>query len=257
MTLDKYEDVNVQIPPQPQPAIVLVRPQMGENIGAAARVMANFGLHDLRLVAPRDGWPNPKAQTMSAGAIKDTGPVRVYPNVGKAIADCSLGFAVTARLRDMEKDVYGPVEGCAELKAHTQNGSQVALLFGAESSGLNNEDVSLCDGIISYPVDKFFSSLNLAQAVAVIAYEWQVSLDREQNQQTLPSKIASKKAQIGLFEHLEEALENARFFYPPEKNPVMRQNIRNALIKARLTEQEVRTFRGIVRALAKGRGQQS
>ncbi len=244
----------MQKPYSTQPAIVLVRPQMGENIGAAARVMANFGLRDLRLVAPRDGWPNPKAEVMSAGAIKDTGPVRVYSNVGKAIADCALVFAVSARLRDMEKDVFGPVEGCAELRKHAQNGAQTALLFGAESSGLNNEDVALCDSLVTYPVDKSFGSLNLAQAVAVFAYEWKVR--QGQNQIQPLSEIASKKAQIGLFEHLEGALDKAGFFYPAEKNPVMRQNIRNALIKARLTEQEVRTFRGIVKALAKGRGKQ-
>lgn len=239
-----------------QPAIILVKPQMGENIGAAARVMANFGLHDLRLVAPRDGWPNPKAEAMSAGAIKATGPVRVYSDTGGAIADCNVVYAVSARLRDMEKPVFGPVDGCAMLRGFSGNALKTALLFGAESSGLTNEDVTLCDGLITYPVNPAFSSLNLAQAVAVFAYEW--AAGRPELAAEMPiSGIASKKDQIGLFEHLEAALLEAEFFYPPEKMGVMKQNIRNALTKAQLTEQEVRTFRGIVRILAQGRRKQS
>lgn len=239
-----------------QPAIILVHPQMGENIGAAARVMANFGLHDLRLVAPRDGWPNVKAQTMSAGAIKDTGPVHVYPDVAKAIEDCSLVFAVSARLRDMEKDVFGPIEGCAVLRDCADAGGKTALLFGAESSGLGNEDVALCDGLITYPVDPSFSSLNLAQAVAVFAYEWRANRQNKTSQHTQNNSadIASKKDQAGLFGHMEKELDAAGFFFPPEKQTMMMRNIRNALTKARLTEQEVRTLRGVVRALARGRG---
>jgi tRNA/rRNA methyltransferase len=238
------------------PAVVLVNPQMGENIGAAARIMANFGLHDLRLVAPRDGWPNPKAQAMSAGALDDKGPVRIYPDVASAIADCTLAFAISARLRDMEKDVFGPLQGCALLKERAQKGAQVAVLFGAESSGLNNEAVSQCDALITYPVDAAFNSLNLAQAVAVFAYEW--GTDREVEQMATPHEetgnIADKKTQFQLFEHLESELVKAGFFFPPEKQTMVIRNIRNALTKARLTDQEVRTFRGIVRALVKGRG---
>lgn len=238
-----------------QPAVILANPQMGENIGAAARVMANFGLHDLRLVAPRDGWPNPKAQAMSAGAIKETGPVRVFANVGEAIADCSLVFAVSARMRDMEKDVFGPDEGCMILQEHQNSGGKSGLLFGAESSGLNNQDVALCDGLMTYPVEKSFSSLNLAQAVAVFAYEWRASsVNTTESPLSQENQTANKSDQIGLFEHLENELATAGFFYPPEKQPVMQQNIRNVLTKARLTEQEVRTFRGMVRALTKGRG---
>ncbi|PHS29626.1 MAG: rRNA methyltransferase [Robiginitomaculum sp.] len=229
---------------------------MGENIGAAARVMSNFGLTDLRLVSPRDGWPNPKAQAMSAGAIKDTGPVRVYKDVAAAIADCSMVFAVSARLRDMEKQVYGPVKGCASLRDHMHKGGQVSLLFGAESSGLDNADVALCDGLITYPVDPGFSSLNLAQAVAVFAYEWH--LGRQEVQNVLRpdnlSPAANKEKLIGLFGHLQTELDQAGFFFPPEKQTMMMRNIQNALTKARLTEQEVRTFRGVIRALAKGRG---
>ena len=242
-----------------QPAIILVKPQMGENIGAAARVMANFALDDLRLVAPRDGWPNPKAQAMSAGALQDTGPARVYEDVASAIADCSTVFAVTARLRDMEKGVYGPVDGCAALRKQAQRGGKVALLFGAESSGLNNDDVAVCDGIITYPVNPDFSSLNLAQAVAVFAYEWGVNRAGTQSSAKPMDNVegpAPKRDQIGLFGHLEDELVSAGFFFPPEKQIMMMRNISNALVKARLTEQEVRTFRGIVRALANGRGGQ-
>ncbi|MDQ7018099.1 MAG: RNA methyltransferase [Robiginitomaculum sp.] len=239
-----------------QPAIILVRPQMGENIGAAARVMANFGLTDLRLVCPRDGWPNPKAQAMSAGAIKDTGPVRVYEDVAAAIADCSMILAVSARLRDMEKPVYGPVDGAAALRDHLRTGGGIGLLFGAESSGLNNADVALSDGLITYPVDRGFSSLNLAQAVAVFAYEWRLGR-QEGNNLLRPDNLspaANKAELIGLFGHLESELDEAGFFFPPEKQTMMMRNIQNALTKARLTEQEVRTFRGVIRALAKGRG---
>lgn len=229
---------------------------MGENIGAAARVMANFGLNDLRLVCPRDGWPNPKALAMSAGAIKDTGPVRVYDDLAMAIADCSMVFAVSARLRDMEKPVYGPVDGAAALRNQLHEGGQVGLLFGAESSGLNNADVALCDGLITYPVDPAFSSLNLAQAVAVFAYEWHLA--RQEAQKVTRSdnlSLAANKAElIGLFGHLESELDQAGFFFPPEKQTMMMRNIQNALTKARLTEQEVRTLRGVIRALAKGRG---
>jgi len=249
----------VKKPQNDQPAIILVKPQMGENIGAAARVMANFALDDLRLVAPRDGWPNPKAQAMSAGALKDTGPARVYEDVASAIADCSMVFAVTARLRDMEKDVYGSVDGCAALRQQSQRGGKVALLFGAESSGLNNDDVAICDGIITYPVNPGFSSLNLAQAVAVFAYEWGVNRDEAKSvaiQMDDAEGPAPKRDQIGLFDHMEEELVAAGFFFPPEKKTMMMRNISNALVKARLTEQEVRTFRGIVRALANGRGGQ-
>jgi tRNA/rRNA methyltransferase len=239
-----------------QPAIILVRPQMGENIGAAARVLANFGLTDLRLVCPRDGWPNPKAQAMSAGAIKDTGPVRVYDDLAAAIADCSMVLAVSARLRDMEKEVYDPVDGAAALRDHLHAGGHIALLFGAESSGLNNADVALCDGLITYPVDPGFSSLNLAQAVAVFAYEWRLGRQEEQNPARSDnlSPAANKEELIGLFGHLETELDQAGFFFPPEKQTMMMRNIQNALTKAQLTEQEVRTFRGIIRALARGRG---
>ena len=237
------------------PAIVLANPQMGENIGAAARVMANFGLSDLRLVSPRDGWPNPRAQAMAAGAMDRLVQVRLFESTREALADCSLAFAVSARLRDMQKDVLTPLHGCARLRALGPGQGRGALLFGPEASGLANADVTLCDALITCPVAEAFGSLNLAQAVAVLAYEWRAGDERAARPPVAPlAEAADKAAQTGLFEHLEQALERAGFFFPPQKTPLMQQNIRNALIRARLTEQEVRTFRGIVRALENGRG---
>ncbi len=241
--------------PSRSPAFILVKPQMGENIGAAARVMANFGLSDLRLVMPRDGWPNPKAEAMAAGALRGVVRVRIFEDTASAIADLAQVFAVSARKRGMQKPVLGPREACAALRASSGAGTAAGLMFGAESSGLNNADVSLCDGLVTLPVSPAFSSLNLAQAVAVLAYAWGVAEPRPAPH-AAQQPPASKAAQIGLFEHLEEALERAGFFFPPEKKALMVQNIRNALVRAHLTEQEVRTFRGIVRALEHGRGGQ-
>ncbi len=238
------------------PAIILAGPQMGENIGAAARVMANFGLGDLRLVAPRDGWPNPRAEAMAAGALRAAVQVRVFADAASAIADLGQVLAVSARKRDMQKPVMGPREGCAALRKLVLSGMSVGLMFGGESSGLNNADVSLCDGLVTLPVVPTFSSLNLAQAVAVLAYEWGISAPGAPVPHSTLEPPAAKAAQIGLYEHLEQALERAGFFFPPEKKTLMVQNIRNALVRAQLTEQEVRTFRGMVRALEHGRGNQ-
>ena len=238
------------------PAIVLVGAQMGENIGAAARVMANFGLADLRLVAPRDGWPNAKAASMAAGALRVAVRVSVFADSASAISGLSQVLAVSARKRDMQKPVLGPREGCAAVRANAMTGTAAGLMFGPEASGLSNADVSLCDGLVTLPVTASFSSLNLAQAVAVLAYEWGASAHNAPAPPSALEPPASKAAQLGLFAHLEQALERAGFFFPPEKKPLMVQNIRNALTRAQLTEQEVRTFRGIVRALEHGRGAQ-
>jgi tRNA/rRNA methyltransferase len=237
----------------PQPVFILVAPQMGENIGAAARVMANFGLTELRLVAPRDGWPNPAAETMSAGALPDVVQTIVFDTVEAAIADCSLVIATTARPRGMEKPVLGAAEAVAQMRATPR---RTAVLFGAERTGLENEAVTLADAILSFPVNTSFASLNLAQAVALAAHAWaeaQASGPPEQFGVTVDAP-ASKDDLLGMMEHFEEELDRAGFFFPEVKKPVMIQNLRNAFTRAGWTEQEVRTFRGAIKALALGRG---
>ena len=235
------------------PAFILVSPQMGENIGAAARVMANFGLTDLRLVAPRDGWPNPAAETMSAGALPDVVSVRVFETVEEAVADCTFVLATTARPRGMEKPVLGASEAAARIRA---NPGKAAVLFGAEKSGLPNEAVTLADAILSYPVNPAFSSLNLAQATALAAHAWgeaQATGAPEGFEQALDVP-ATREELVGMMEHFEEELDRAGFFFPDVKKPVMVQNLRNAFTRAGWTAQEVRTFRGAIKALALGRG---
>ena len=236
-----------------QPAIILVTPQLGENIGAAARVMANFGLLDLRLVAPRDGWPNPAADTMSAGALDGVVVTRLFETVVQAIADCGLVFAATARARGLEKPVLDLAATRARISAAS---TRAGILFGAERTGLSNEAVTLADAILSYPVNPAFTSLNLAQAVAVFAHGW-----AEGQGGGLPPRFdgsidapATREHLIGMMEHFERELDRAGFFLPEVKRAVMVQNLRNAFTRGGWTEQEVRTFRGAIKALALGRG---
>lgn len=235
------------------PAFILVAPQMGENIGAAARVMANFGLTDLRLVAPRDGWPNPAAETMSAGALPDVVIVTVFDTVDKAIADCGVVFATTARPREMEKPVLGASEAITRVRATP---ARTAILFGAERAGLPNEAVALADAIVSFPVNRGFASLNLAQAVALLAHafaEAQASGPPPGFAEALEPP-AMREELIGMMEHFEAELDRAGFFFPDAKRAPMTQNLRNAFTRAGWTAQEVSTFRGAIKALALGRG---
>jgi tRNA/rRNA methyltransferase len=235
------------------PVFVLVAPQLGENIGAAARVMANFGLTDLRLVAPRDGWPNPAAETMSAGALPDRVRVEVFARVEQAVAGCSLVLATTARPRGMEKPVIGLAEAVERMRS-TSGGA--AVLFGAERMGLPNEAVTLADAILSFPASADFGSLNLAQAVALVAHAWAeaVAGGPPEGLGDGVDEPASKGDLIAMLEHFEEELDRAGFFHPAVKRDVMVQNLRNAFTRAGWTEQEVRTFRGAIKALAVGRG---
>jgi len=235
------------------PVFILVAPQMGENIGAAARVMANFGLTDLRLVSPRDGWPNAAAETMSAGALPDVVRVQVFDRVEDAVADCGVVIATTARPRGMEKPVMGAAEAVAKMRA---TAARTGVLFGAERAGLPNEAVALSDAILSFPVASSFPSLNLAQAVALAAHSW-----AEDNTSGPPAAFAdpldapaTRDELIGMMVHFEEELARAGFFFPDEKRAPMTQNLRNAITRAGWTAQEVRTFRGAIKALAIGRG---
>lgn len=241
--------------PRP-PCVILNEPQLAENIGAVARVMANFGLSDLRLVRPRDGWPQERAWASASGADWPLNDARVFQRTEDAIADLRLVYASTARPRETQLPVLTPREAAAELSRAAGEGLAVGLLFGGERAGLETADIALSHGIVTIPIDPKFRSLNLAQAVAVCAYEWRLTvLDRPR--EAFAHNIdepAPGEMLVGLYEHLEAELEAAGFFHPPEKRPSMVRNLRVALGRARMTEQEVRTFRGVVTALSKGRG---
>ena len=237
------------------PAIILNAPQLAENIGAVARVMGNFGLTDLRLVAPRDGWPQPRAWASASGADWPLDDARVFERVEDAVADLRLTLATTARPRETELPVETPREAAARLRAGIAGGLSVGLLFGGERAGLETADVALCQGIVTVPIDPRFRSLNLAQAVAVCAYEWRLAADAAPPANFVAGPPpADQAAMLGLYEHLEAELDAAGFFHPPEKRPSMIRNLRVALGRARFTDQEARTFRGVVTALSKGRG---
>jgi tRNA/rRNA methyltransferase len=242
------------------PAIILASPQLGENIGAAARVMLNFGLADLRLVNPRDGWPNKKAEAMAAGADAVLGAARVFVTMEEAVADLGLVFATTGRDRLMSKRVATPDEAVAELAGELALERACGIMFGAERMGLTNEELVLADAILTVPSNPEFSSLNLAQSVAVVAYEWWKGT-HDKPSFKVPAKfrraqLANKEDLIGFFEHIERELDRTEFLFPPAKRPAMVQNLRNMWHRAELTYQEVQTLRGIVRSLtgAKKRG---
>ncbi|MEX1252600.1 MAG: RNA methyltransferase [Hyphomonas sp.] len=236
------------------PAILLHTPQLGENIGAAARVMLNFGLTDLRLIAPRDGWPNPAAETMSAGALGQGVTVAVFGTLEAAMAGLTFAVATTARPRGIEKPVLDTPQAVDALSAHP---GQAGVLFGGENSGLPNEAVAFCDAVLTYPVNPGYASLNLAQAVAIFCHQWGAGAGlggRFAGKDEGVGAPAPREELIGMFEHFEAELDRAGYFYPPEKTHVITNNLRNALIRARWTAQEVRTFRGAIKALTLGRG---
>jgi tRNA/rRNA methyltransferase len=244
-------DKSQQFTFHPSPAIILCEPQLGENIGTTARAMANFGLWDLRLVNPRDGWPNERAIAAASRADHVIDKVRVFPTTEAAVADLSLVYATTARRRDLQKPVLGPEEAAQRAIAHIETGASAGILFGRERWGLYNEEVALSDAIVTLPVEAAFASLNIAQAVLIMSYEWRRQTDLGQKllfTETLADP-ATKAELIGLFEHLEEALDRAGFFTAPDKRPTVINNIRSMLGRGTLSGQEVRTLRGIVSAL--------
>ncbi len=233
-----------------QPAIILVEPQLSENVGTAARAMANFGLTDLRLVKPREGWPSEKARSAAASANHVIDAVRVFERLEDALQGLTFVYATTARMREVAKPVVGPRVAAEAIVARAANGGAAGVLFGRERTGLNNEEVSLADEILTLPVDPTFSSLNIAQAVLILAYEWRLAATGPE----LPfasslTEPAPREQLIAMFDHLEAALEDAGFFRPSEKRPHITLAIRAMLQRASLTEQEVRTLRGMIAAL--------
>lgn len=237
------------------PAVILDRSQLADNIGAVARVMANFGLSDLRLVSPRDGWPQDRAWATASGADWVLEGVRVFDSVAEAIADLNTVFSTTARPRETRLPVRTPRETARILWDDTASGLKTGLLFGGERAGLETTDIALTTGITTIPIDPRHHSLNLAQAVAINAYEWRtLVLDAPPPKFREGDPPASNELLVGMYEHLERELDEGGFFHPPEKKRSMSQNLRVMLGRAAFTEQEVATFRGVIHALARGRG---
>jgi tRNA/rRNA methyltransferase len=236
------------------PCVILDAPQLAENIGAVARAMANFSLSDLRLVRPRDGWPQARAWPAASGAESVLEAARVFETLPQAIADLTVVLAATARPREAVLPVMTPREAAARL-AGIGPQERSGLLFGGERAGLETADVALCQGIVTIPVDPSRRSLNLAQAVAINAYEWRMTWD-DRAPANFPSAAppAAAEALMGFYEQLERELDASGFFHPPEKRDAMVRNLRSALGRAGFTDQEVRTFRGVVTALSRGRG---
>lgn len=239
------------------PAICLVRPQMGENIGAVARVMLNFGLTGLRLVAPRDRWPNPKAQAVAVGADRVLEAARVDWRVDDALADATLVVAATARPRGMEKPIWGPREAAEKLRASIAAGERPVVMFGPEAAGLETEDVARAEAILTLPVNPGFASLNLAQTVAVFTFAFAEARQGESAPAWFhggDSPPATHEELEHMFLHLEEELERGRFYHPLDKAALMKRNLRAIFLRARLTQQETQTMRGVIKALTIGRG---
>ncbi|UOA31695.1 tRNA (cytidine/uridine-2'-O-)-methyltransferase TrmJ [Sulfitobacter sp. DSM 110093] len=239
--------------PAPIPAIVLVRPQMGENIGAAARAMWNFGLDHMRVVAPRDGWPSQSAVAMASGAGRLLDEAQHCADLPSALADCDFTFATTARGRDLTKPVYSP-EAAMKLAAEKiAVGQRVAVLFGPERAGLENEDIAQANAIVSVPVNPRFASLNLAQCVLLMSYEWMRAQGEVTHEVTeMAGTDWAKGAEIDhLARHYEDRLEEAGFFYPEHKTASMKLNLRNMWSRMPLTRADVQMLHGILRQMVR------
>jgi tRNA/rRNA methyltransferase len=232
----------------PPPVIVLVRPQLGQNIGKAARAMLNFGLTEMRLVAPRDGWPNPEAGPAASGADIVLEQAQIFETVAEAIADCGLVYATTLRKRGVTKPVVTPTEAAREI--HAAQGRS-AILFGPERSGLETDDVAVARSILTVPINPEFGSLNLAQAVILVAYEWSKGEALAQPPAVDLDPPASQFELDGMIEQFDTALENAGYFFPPDKMPATKRMLRTLLTKPGWSAQEVRTLRGVLTTLAK------
>jgi tRNA/rRNA methyltransferase len=233
------------------PIIILVEPQLGENIGAAARAMLNCGLTRLRIVRPRDGWPNPRAFAAASGADSVVEAAEIYDSTSAAIADLNYVLATTARLRDMVKTILTPEAAAQELHARAASEQRTGILFGPERTGLMNDDIPLADAVVTIPVNPAFSSLNLAQGVLLIGYcWWRMRVEREERRLEIGGNRPATKVELeNLFQRLEIALEEGGFYTTEQQRPNMVRNMRNLLQRAQMTEQEVRTFHGVIVAL--------
>lgn len=234
-----------------EPAFILVRPQMGENIGAAARAMLNFGLDRMRIVDPRDGWPNPKANAMASGAGRVLDHAGVFPDVARAVADCDFVFATTARSRELVKEVVTPERAMAMAREMGAAGKKVGILFGPERAGLENGDIVHANAIVTVPVNPGFFSLNLGQSVLLLAYEWgrQGSAAPASAMAFARTELANREEVERLADHYEMRLEEAGFFFPPTKAAGMRLNLRNMWGRLGLTRAEVQTLHGMLRQI--------
>ena len=238
----------------PGPVVILVEPQLGENIGTAARAMANFGLSELRLVKPRDAWPNPRARAAASGADRVLDAAKLFETLAEAIADCTAVFATTARAHDQAKPVVDAAEAARQIAPRVAQGETIALLFGRERWGLENDEVGLADQIITLPVNPAFASLNLAQAVLIIAYEWFKLTTGGTLPFTMPQKSppAGKQQLLAFFENVEHELEKVEFFRPPEKRGTMQVNLRNIFNRMQPTQQDIQTLHGVIMSIAEG-----
>ena len=239
--------------PIPVPAFVLVRPQMGENIGASARAMYNFGLTHMRVVAPRDGWPNERAVALASGAGRLLDQAGIVESTEEAIRDCTYVFATTGRVRGLTKPIVSPERAMAQAREIHAAGGKVAVLFGPERAGLENEDVAQANAIISVPVNPDFPSLNLAQCVLLTAYEW-----RRASVEVVPEVMEMAKTEFAsgleiekLGDHFEERLEVAGFFFPETKAAGMRLNLRNMWARLPLTRADVQSLHGMLRQMVR------
>ncbi len=238
---------------KPQPAFILVRPQMGENIGAAARAMWNFGLDHMRVVEPRDGWPNERAVALASGAGRLLDNAGLMGSVQEAVRDCTYVFATTARQRGLTKPIVTPERAMEQARAIHAEGGKVGVLFGPERAGLENEDIVQADAIISVPVNPDFASLNLGQCVLLTAYEW-----RRSTAEVAPEVMEMARTDFAtgleiekLGDHFEERLEEAGFFFPEAKAEGMKLNLRNLWGRLPLTRADVQTFHGMLRQMVR------
>lgn len=251
------------------PAFVLVEPQMGENIGAACRAMWNFGLTDLRLVAPRDGWPNEAAVAMASGASRVLEAARVYETTAQATAEIAHLYATTARSRELTKRILTPEAAAREMAERQAAGEPCGVLFGRERTGLENDDVIRANAIVAVPANPSFASLNLAQCALLMGYELRKAIIARLGEtgaieprpgevyETGRSEMATRQAVDGLYEHLERELDAANYFWPEHKREAMTASLRNFLSRAPMTDQDARMLRGVVRTLAELRRRRS
>ena len=249
------------------PSVILVAPQLADNIGMVARAMANFGLDEMRLVAPRDGWPNERARVAASGANYVIDGAEAHDNLEQAVGDLNWVCATTARQRDLTKPVMTPAQAVEEMVRRIACGQRCGVLFGRENNGLTTPEIAIADAAVMIPVNSRFASLNLAQAVLILGYSWILTQDQKslgrvthyekpiaEGLNVAPEDVATREDVFGFFEHLENELERLGFFYPPERREAVVNNIRTMFLRLQLTRHEVRTLRGIVATLALGKG---